>query len=76
MQEHSDNEMDSNSLGTETVMAVSRGTFTWKVENFFYFKEIMETRKIFSKFFQARGCELRIGVCLKSILQIIHSWHI
>ncbi|CAA6674953.1 unnamed protein product [Spirodela intermedia] len=31
-------------------------------ENFSSFKEIMETRKIFSKFFQAGGCELRIGV--------------
>ncbi|XP_027080715.1 uncharacterized protein [Coffea arabica] len=39
-----------------------RSSFTWKVENFMSFKEIMETRKIFSKFFQAGGCELRIGV--------------
>ncbi|KAH0465420.1 hypothetical protein IEQ34_005523 [Dendrobium chrysotoxum] len=39
-----------------------RGAFTWRVENFLSFKEIMETRKIFSKFFQAGGCELRIGV--------------
>lgn len=38
-----------------------RSSFTWKVENFMSFKEIMETRKIFSKFFQAGGCELRIG---------------
>lgn len=38
-----------------------RGSFTWRVENFSSFKEIMETRKIFSKFFQAGGCELRIG---------------
>lgn len=38
-----------------------RPSFTWKVENFLSFKEIMETRKIFSKFFQAGGCELRIG---------------
>ncbi|XP_004292979.1 PREDICTED: uncharacterized protein LOC101294045 [Fragaria vesca subsp. vesca] len=41
---------------------VKRSSFTWKVENFLSFKEIMETRKIFSKFFQAGGCELRIGV--------------
>ncbi|XP_054788631.1 uncharacterized protein LOC129294355 isoform X2 [Prosopis cineraria] len=40
---------------------VKKRTFTWKVENFLSFKEIMETRKIFSKFFQAGGCELRIG---------------
>eukprot|EP00899_Mesostigma_viride_P015066 jgi/Mesvir1/23560/Mv18256-RA.2 len=38
------------------------GTFTWKVENFLVFKEIMETRKIFSKYFQAGTCDLRIGV--------------
>ena len=38
-----------------------RGVFTWKVENFLAFKEIMETRKIFSKFFCAGGCDLRIG---------------
>lgn len=40
---------------------VKRSSFTWKVENFLSFKDIMETRKIFSKFFQAGGCELRIG---------------
>uniref|UniRef100_A0A7N0T9N2 MATH domain-containing protein n=1 Tax=Kalanchoe fedtschenkoi TaxID=63787 RepID=A0A7N0T9N2_KALFE len=39
-----------------------RCSFSWKVENFLSFKEIMETRKIFSKFFEAGGCELRIGV--------------
>ncbi|KAL5729639.1 hypothetical protein ACHQM5_002563 [Ranunculus cassubicifolius] len=42
--------------------AGKRGIFTWKVENFLSFKDIMETRKIFSKFFKAGGCELRIGV--------------
>ncbi|CAH2060983.1 unnamed protein product [Thlaspi arvense] len=42
--------------------SVKKSSFTWKVENFLAFKEIMETRKIFSKFFQAGGCELRIGV--------------
>jgi hypothetical protein len=47
--------------GNETGRMVNRGTFTWRVENFLAFKEIMETRKIFSKFFQAGGCELRIG---------------
>lgn len=47
--------------GNETGKTVNRGTFTWRVENFLAFKEIMETRKIFSKFFQAGGCELRIG---------------
>ncbi|XP_074329147.1 uncharacterized protein LOC141666834 [Apium graveolens] len=41
---------------------VEKRSFTWKVENFLFFKEIMETRKIFSKFFEAGGCELRIGV--------------
>ena len=35
---------------------------TWKVENFPSFKEIMETRKIFSRYFNAGKCELRLGV--------------
>jgi hypothetical protein len=34
----------------------------WKVENFTAFKEIMETRKIFSRYFSVGGCELRLGV--------------
>lgn len=37
-------------------------TFTWKIDNFLAFKEILETRKIFSKFFSVGGCDLRIGV--------------
>lgn len=63
MLELPDFEMDSSSAptGNETGRIVNRGTFTWRVENFLAFKEIMETRKIFSKFFQAGGCELRIG---------------
>ncbi|CAG9460218.1 unnamed protein product [Pedinophyceae sp. YPF-701] len=36
--------------------------FTWRVENFTAFKDIMETRKIFSRYFPAGGCELRLGV--------------
>lgn len=36
--------------------------FVWKVENFTAFKEIMETRKIFSRYFSVGGCELRLGV--------------
>lgn len=36
--------------------------FTWRIDNFLSFKEILETRKIFSKFFAIGGCELRIGV--------------
>lgn len=48
--------------GPQLDEAVKRSSFTWKVENFLSFKEIMETRKIFSKYFQAGGCELRIGV--------------
>lgn len=63
MLELPDFEVDSSSTtpGNETGRIVNRGTFTWRVENFLAFKEIMETRKIFSKFFQAGGCELRIG---------------
>ncbi|XP_073138967.1 uncharacterized protein [Henckelia pumila] len=61
MQEFTDQENDSgHTPQLENVR--KRGAFTWKVENFLSFKEIMETRKIFSKFFQAGGCELRIGV--------------
>jgi hypothetical protein len=37
-------------------------TFTWRIDNFLAFKDILETRKIFSKFFTVGGCELRIGV--------------
>ncbi|KAK8967432.1 hypothetical protein KSP40_PGU003862 [Platanthera guangdongensis] len=67
MQEFCDAEsFSSGNLATNSgpqIEAISkRGVFTWRVENFLSFKEIMETRKIFSKFFQAGGCELRIGV--------------
>ncbi|KAE8663425.1 FAR1-related sequence 6 isoform 1 [Hibiscus syriacus] len=55
-----DTESANTALQIETVG--KRSAFTWKVENFLSFKEIMETRKIFSKFFEAGGCELRIGV--------------
>lgn len=64
MQEFSDLEAESSCSGSVSQIDSfpKRGSFTWKVENFLSFKEIMETRKIFSKFFQAGGCELRIGV--------------
>ncbi|KAF5461398.1 hypothetical protein F2P56_017502 [Juglans regia] len=62
MQDYTDQETESNNAGSHTDTVGKRRSFTWKVENFFSFKEIMETRKIFSKFFQAGGCELRIGV--------------
>uniref|UniRef100_A0A1J3FRS1 Ubiquitin carboxyl-terminal hydrolase 12 n=1 Tax=Noccaea caerulescens TaxID=107243 RepID=A0A1J3FRS1_NOCCA len=55
-------EPESAKSGSQIDNSVKRSSFTWKVENFLAFKEIMETRKIFSKFFQAGGCELRIGV--------------
>lgn len=43
--------------------SAARTRFTWRIENFTTFKEIMETRKIFSKYFPAPGgCDLRIGV--------------
>ena len=54
-------EADSTNSVSPTDNSVKKSSFTWKVENFLAFKEIMETRKIFSKFFQAGGCELRIG---------------
>jgi hypothetical protein len=49
--------------------------FTWKVENFLAFKDIMETRKIFSKFFAVGGCELRIGIfCYSGSFIIKTMW--
>ncbi|KAL2471897.1 TRAF-like family protein [Abeliophyllum distichum] len=60
MQEFTDQEADSGNASFQ--LEGKKSSFTWKVENFLSFKEIMETRKIFSKFFQAGGCELRIGV--------------
>ncbi|KAJ6834290.1 uncharacterized protein M6B38_335460 [Iris pallida] len=57
-----DSELGSAGSGSQIDAICKRGSFTWRVENFLSFKEIMETRKIFSKFFQAGGCELRIGV--------------
>ncbi|XP_010241582.1 PREDICTED: uncharacterized protein LOC104586136 [Nelumbo nucifera] len=62
MQDFTDQDMESNNAGSQIDGVGKRGSYTWKVENFLSFKEIMETRKIFSKFFQAGGCELRIGV--------------
>ncbi|XP_078444024.1 TRAF-like family protein [Wolffia australiana] len=64
IQELSDSNSESSnpSPGSQIDSIGKRGSFTWRVENFSSFKEIMETRKIFSKFFQAGGCELRIGV--------------
>lgn len=55
-------EIGSSSSGCQIDTLPKHPSFTWKVENFLSFKEIMETRKIFSKYFQAGGCELRIGV--------------
>lgn len=46
-------------------------SFTWKVENFLSFKDIMETRKIFSRYFQAGGCELRLGEWLSSVCHLL-----
>ncbi|KAK6162064.1 hypothetical protein DH2020_001905 [Rehmannia glutinosa] len=62
MQDFTDQETDSGKNCSHLEGIGKRSSFTWKVENFLSFKEIMETRKIFSKFFQAGGCELRIGV--------------
>lgn len=62
MQDLTDQDTESSNSGSQMDKNSKRSSFTWKVENFLSFKEIMETRKIFSKFFQAGGCELRIGV--------------
>ncbi|KAF2303804.1 hypothetical protein GH714_023498 [Hevea brasiliensis] len=62
MQDFTDQDIEANGTGSQVESVGRKSSFTWKVENFLSFKEIMETRKIFSKFFQAGGCELRIGV--------------
>ncbi|XWS72692.1 hypothetical protein CRYUN_Cryun02cG0062600 [Craigia yunnanensis] len=62
MQDFTDQDTESANTTPQIESVGKRSAFTWKVENFLSFKEIMETRKIFSKFFQAGGCELRIGV--------------
>ncbi|CAK9317489.1 unnamed protein product [Citrullus colocynthis] len=62
MQDFIDQDMEPTGSSSLTDKVAKKSSFTWKVENFLSFKEIMETRKIFSKFFQAGGCELRIGV--------------
>ncbi|KAI3729971.1 hypothetical protein L6452_18644 [Arctium lappa] len=62
MQEFTDQESESGNTGPHTDKGGKMSSFTWKVENFLSFKDIMETRKIFSRFFQAGGCELRLGV--------------
>ncbi|KAL3838582.1 hypothetical protein ACJIZ3_023173 [Penstemon smallii] len=62
IKDFTDQEMDSVNASSQLDKIEKKSSFTWKVENFLSFKEIMETRKIFSKFFQAGGCELRIGV--------------
>ena len=36
--------------------------FTWRIENFLAFKDVVETRKIFSKFFSAGPCDVRVGL--------------
>lgn len=61
MHEFTDHESESGNIGSHIDKGGKMSSFTWKVENFLSFKDIMETRKIFSKFFQAGGCELRLG---------------
>jgi hypothetical protein len=63
MQDFTEHVSELNGSSSLVDSSGKRSSFTWKVENFLSFKEIMETRKIFSKFFQAGGCELRIGMC-------------
>lgn len=41
---------------------ITRTQFTWRIENFPSFRDILETRKIFSRYFTAGGVDLRIGV--------------
>ncbi|XP_071701856.1 uncharacterized protein [Rutidosis leptorrhynchoides] len=62
MHEFKDQENESGNTALNAIEGGKMSSFTWKVENFLSFKDIMETRKIFSRFFQAGGCELRLGV--------------
>lgn len=68
MQDFNDQDMEPTGSSSLMDKVAKKSSFTWKVENFLSFKEIMETRKIFSKFFQAGGCELRIGKSFTSYL--------
>lgn len=72
IQDFTDQETDSAGTHSQSEGTEKKSSFTWKVENFLSFKEIMETIKIFSKFFQAGGCELRIGGwCFKCFRYLI-----
>ncbi|KAL8244505.1 hypothetical protein R6Q59_010763 [Mikania micrantha] len=62
MHEFTDKESEFGNTGLLADKLGKMSSFTWKVENFLSFKDIMETRKIFSRYFQAGGCELRLGV--------------
>lgn len=75
MQDFTEHDSELSSSGSLNDSCRKRSSFTWKVENFMSFKEIMETRKIFSKFFQAGGCELRIGRCLAHRYYLQHFTH-
>ena len=60
--------------------------FTWRIENFMAFKEIMETRKIFSRWGSHGPIDLRFCVCAaamahlsavaspKSLVVLIATW--
>lgn len=72
---HDFTEQESESGSDCQTDKVEKRTFTWKVENFLSFKEIMETRKIFSKFFEAGGCELRIGMFSFASSSGVHFRH-
>lgn len=37
-------------------------SFAWRVENVGSFRDVMDTRKLFSRFFPAGGCDLRVGI--------------
>lgn len=75
MQDYTEQDTDASNASSQTDKIGKRSSFTWKVENFLAFKEIMETRKIFSKFFQAGGCELRIGRWSSSVC-VVGSGHL
>jgi hypothetical protein len=55
-----DSEICSSSYGCQAETLPTRPSFTWKLENFLSFKEIMESKRFLVKFFRLE-VELRIG---------------
>lgn len=53
---------DGLALAAGADPARSKTVFTWRIENLSAFKDVIETRKVFSRFFSAGPVELRLGL--------------